>query len=62
MEKTTLKQVGETLAFIVERMVMKDDLKQFSTKDDLENLGTNDDVRKIVRHEIGELVPSIVAL
>src|SRR5258706_7811129 len=43
-KETTLKEIGETLAFIVERMA------------------TKDDVRKIVRHEIGELVPGIVAL
>jgi hypothetical protein len=52
-KETTLTEIGETLAFIVERMATKDDLKNFATKDD---------VRKIVRHEIGELVPGIVAL
>ncbi len=34
-KKTTLKEVGETLAFIVERMTTKDDLKNFATKDDV---------------------------
>jgi hypothetical protein len=34
-KKTTLKEVGETLAFIVERMATKDDLKNFATKDDV---------------------------
>jgi hypothetical protein len=52
-KETTLKEIGETLAFIVERMASKDDLRNFATKDDM---------RKIVRHEIGELVPGIVAL
>jgi hypothetical protein len=42
-KEITLKDIGETLAFIVERMV------------------TKDDVRRIVRHEIGELVPGIFA-
>ena len=42
-KEITLKEVGETLAYIVERMA------------------TKDDVRQIVRHEIGELVPGIVA-
>jgi hypothetical protein len=32
---TTLKEVGETLAFIVERMTTKDDLKTFATRDDV---------------------------
>jgi Tfp pilus assembly protein PilO len=52
-KETMLKEIGETLAFIVERMATKDDLKNFATKDD---------VRAIVRQEISELVPSIVAL
>jgi hypothetical protein len=52
-KETTLKEIGEALAFIVERMATKDDLRNFATKDDM---------RKIVRHEIGELVPGIVAL
>ena len=52
-KKTTLKEVGETLAFIVERMTTKDDLKNFATKDD---------VREIVRAIIQEEVPGIVAL
>ena len=34
-KKTTLKEVGETLAFIAERMTTKDDLKNFATKDDV---------------------------
>ena len=50
---TTLKEIDETLAFIVERMATKDDLKNFATKDD---------VRAVVRKEIAELVPGIVAL
>ena len=50
---TTLKEVGETLAFIVERMATKEDLKQFATKDD---------VREIVRAIIQEEVPGIVAI
>ena len=63
MAKTaTLKEIGETLAFIVERMATKDDLRNFATKDDIKHFATKDDVRKIVRHEIGELVPGIVAL
>ena len=52
-QKTTLKEVGETLAFIVERMATKEDLKQFATKDD---------VREIVRSIIQEEVPGIVSL
>jgi hypothetical protein len=52
-QKTTLKEVGETLAFIVERMATKEDLKQFATKDD---------VREIVRSIIQEEVPGIVAM
>src|ERR1700693_4787275 len=48
-KETTLKEIGETLAFIVERMATKDDLKRFATKDD-------------VRAIIAELVPGIVAL
>ena len=52
-KKTTLKEVGETLAFIVERMATKEDLKQFATKDD---------VREIVQAVIQEEVPGIVAL
>lgn len=36
--KTTLKEVGETLAFIVERMTTKDDLKKFPTKDDVRTI------------------------
>jgi len=34
-KKTTLNELGETLAFIVERMATKDDLKKFATKDDV---------------------------
>lgn len=45
--KTTLKEVGETLAFIVERMVTKDDLAKFATKDD---------VCEIVRKEVPQIV------
>src|SRR6266849_939935 len=52
-KRTTLKEVGETLAFIVERMTTKDDLKNFATKDD---------VREIVRAIIQEEVPGIVAI
>ena len=52
-KKTTLKEVDETLAFIVERMATKEELKQFATKDD---------VREIVRSIIQEEVPGIVAL
>jgi hypothetical protein len=52
-QKTTLKEVGETLAFIVERMATKEDLKQFATKDD---------VREIVRTIIQDEVPGIVAI
>ena len=36
--KTTLKEVGETLAFIVERMATKDDLKNFPTKDEVRTI------------------------
>ena len=61
-KETTLKEIGEALAFIVERMATKDDLRNFATKDDIKHFATKDDVRKIVRHEIGELVPGIVAL
>jgi hypothetical protein len=50
---TTLKEVGETLAFIVERMATKEDLKQCATKGD---------VREIVRAIIQEEVPGIVAI
>src|SRR3981189_521674 len=52
-QKTTLKEVGETLAFIVERTGTEEDLKQFATKDD---------VREIVRSIIQEEVPGIVAM
>jgi septation ring formation regulator EzrA len=52
-KSSTLKEVGETLAFIVERMATKEDLKQFATKDD---------VREIVRAIIQEEVPGIVAI
>ena len=52
-KETTLKEVGETLAFIVERMATNDDLNRFATKDD---------VRTIVRSIIQEEVPGIVAL
>ena len=38
--KTTLKEVGETLAFIVERMATREDLKQFATKDDVTRIVT----------------------
>ena len=48
-KETTLKEISETLAFIVGRM---------ATKDDLKNLATKNDVRAI----IAELVPGIVAL
>ena len=48
--KTTLKEVGETLAFIVERMTTKDDLKNFPTKDE---------VRTIVREIIDEKLKPI---
>jgi hypothetical protein len=34
-KKTTLTEVGETLAFIVERMTTKDDLKNFATRNDV---------------------------
>lgn len=37
-KKTTLKEVGETLAFIVERMITKDDLKNFATKEDVREI------------------------
>ena len=57
-KKITLKEVGETLAFIVERMATKEDLKQFATIDDLKKFATKDAVRAI----IAELVPGIVAL
>jgi len=50
---TTLEEVGETLAFIVERMATRDDLKNFATKDD---------VREIVRRIIQVEVPGIVAM
>ena len=57
-KKITLKEVGETLAFIVERMATKEDLKQFATIDDLKKFATKDAVRAI----IAELMPGIVAL
>src|SRR6266851_4496861 len=37
-KKATLKEVGETLAFIVERMTTKDDLKNFATKVDVRTI------------------------
>jgi hypothetical protein len=43
-KETTLKEIGETLSFIVDGMVTKDDLKSFATKND-------------VRTIIAELVP-----
>jgi DNA-binding transcriptional regulator GbsR (MarR family) len=46
----TLKEVGETLAFIVERMATKDDLRNFATKDD---------VRAIVGHIVDEKLKPI---
>jgi spore coat protein CotH len=49
---TTLKEVGETLAFIVERMATKEDLKQFATKDD---------VRAIVEEVVDEKLRPIYA-
>jgi hypothetical protein len=36
--RATLKEVGETLAFIVERMVTNDDLKNFPTKDEVRTI------------------------
>ena len=36
--KTTLKEIGETLAFIVERMSTKDDLKNFPTKHEVRTI------------------------
>ena len=50
-KKTTLKEIGETLAFIVERMVTKSDAEQFATKDD---------VRQITREVIREEVPTMI--
>jgi hypothetical protein len=43
-------------------MATKDDLKNFATQEDLKRFATKDDVRVIVRQEIAELVPGIVAL
>jgi hypothetical protein len=37
-KKTTLKEIGHTLAFNVERMATKDDLKGFATRDDVARL------------------------
>ena len=34
-KETTLKEVGEMLAYVVEHMATKDDLKGFATKEDL---------------------------
>jgi hypothetical protein len=52
MEKNTKDIIG-ALEFIKERMATREDVANFATKDD---------VRTIVRTEIGELVPGIVAL
>lgn len=38
--KVTLDEIGEMLGFVVERMVTKEDLKDFATKDDLFTLQT----------------------
>ena len=45
--KATLKKVGETLAFIVERM---------ATRDDLAKLATKNDVSEIIRKEVPQIV------
>lgn len=68
-KRTTLKEVGETLAFIVDRMATKDDLKNFETKYDIADLkgtmATKADVKSIsdelgsIRHDIEELMEKV---
>jgi Mg2+ and Co2+ transporter CorA len=55
-KKTTLHELGEMIRHLVKASA------DFATKDDLKDLATKDHVRAIVREEIGELVPGIVAL
>lgn len=56
-KKTTLKEVGETLAFIVERMTTKDDLKTFATKDDVRTIVGDivDEKLKPIGDELGSI-------
>jgi hypothetical protein len=58
--KTALKEVGETLAFIVEQMATKDDLKHFATKEDLKGSATKEDVREITRQVVRDEVPGMI--
>ena len=51
--KTTLKEIGETLAFIVERMSTKDDLKNFPTKHEVRTI-----VGEIIEEKLNRSVRS----
>ena len=48
-KRTTLAEIGETLAFIVERMSTKGDLNNVATKDDLKQFATKDDMRQMLK-------------
>lgn len=52
-EQTTLKEIGETLGFIVERMATKDDLKNFPTKNE---------VRTIIREETKDIREELASI
>lgn len=47
----TLKDLGESMAFVVERMATKDDIKNMATKDDIaavrQEMATKEDVRQL---------------
>jgi hypothetical protein len=53
-KKTTLKEIGEILAYVVKHMATKDDLadfrKEMATKDDIQRLDTK--LTKFEEHEI----------
>ena len=53
MKKKTDGDVSESLAFIIERMVTKDDIKDFATKDD---------VREIVQQELKPIQEGLTAV
>jgi hypothetical protein len=52
-KETTLKELGEMLAHVVEHMATKDDIKDMATKEDLKGLATKDEL-KAFREEAAE--------
>ena len=61
-KKTTLNELGDMLAHVVEHMATKHDLTRFATKDDLRRFATKDDVRTIVREETNDMRGDIASM